>query len=218
MVTAINSLLAGFRSFRARYYEQRPERMQELTTHGQSPEVMVIACSDSRVDPALVLGAEPGELFIVRNVANLVPPYAPDGDYHGTSAALEYAVRDLKVRHIVVLGHSGCGGIKALRCTMSGTPPEREFIAPWMEIAAEACRCGADGVVPEQQSVEHGGIRISLNNLQSFPWVVERVAAGDLMLHGWWVDLAEGRLCAVDADGGMTVLEPLGEGVRGAAE
>ncbi len=217
-VDAIKGLVAGFRAFRARYYEQRPERMHELSTHGQSPAVMVIACSDSRVDPALLLGAEPGDLFMVRNVANLVPPYTPDSTYAGTSSALEFAVRDLKVEHIVVLGHSACGGVEALRNAVSGTPPEREFIAPWMEIAAAACSQGHDGGVPDQQTVEHDGIRISLNNLRSFPWVAERVDAGDLTLHGWWVDLVQGRLCRIEPGGGAVELVPANEELSSVAD
>jgi carbonic anhydrase len=201
MVEAMERLVAGFRGFRARYYEQRPERMRELSDRGQSPDVMLIACSDSRVDPALLLDSEPGELFIARNVANLVPPYGPDDGLHGTSAALEFAVRDLKVKHIVVLGHSACGGIEALRAARAGSPNVREFIAPWMEIASEACPCGVDGDVPEQDAIEQGSIRISLRNLRTFPWIEERIASGDLKLHGWWVDLEQGRLCGVDPDG-----------------
>lgn len=218
MVAAIDRLVAGFRGFRARYYEARPERMIELATHGQTPEVLIIACSDSRVDPALLLGVEPGEVFTVRNVANLVPPYAPDDSHHSTSAALEFAVRDLEVRHIVVLGHSACGGIQSLRAAVAGSPPTREFIAPWVEIAADACRCGDDGEVPDQRTVEQNGIRISLRNLQSFPWVIERVNAGDLMLHGWWVDLNEGRLLTISEHGYTNVLVPADEEVRGAAD
>ncbi len=217
-VATIEALVAGFRAFRARYYEQRPERMHELSTRGQSPAVMVIACSDSRVDPALLLGAEPGDLFTVRNVANLVPPYAPASSYHGTSAALEFAVRDLEVEHIVILGHSACGGIEALRASVSGAPAEREFIAPWMEIAAAACGCGDGDNVPDQRSVEHEGIRISLNNLRSFPWVAEREDAGQLALHGWWIDLAQGRLCRIEPDGSSVELVPVNEEISGAAD
>jgi carbonic anhydrase len=202
MVDTIDRLIAGFRGFRARYYEQRPDRMRELAEQGQSPEVMLIACSDSRVDPALLLDSEPGEIFIVRNVANLVPPYGPDDGHHGTSAALEFAVRDLGVQHIVVLGHSACGGIQALRAAVSGEPSQREFIAPWVEIATEACPCGDDGVVPDQPGVERAAIRISLGNLKTFPWIAEKVANGEIQLHGWWVDLEKGRLCAVDPDKG----------------
>lgn len=205
MVDPIDRLIAGFRGFRARYYEQRPERMQELAREGQSPEVMLVACADSRVDPALLLGSEPGELFVVRNVANLVPPYGPDDGHHGTSAALEFAVRDLEVKHIVVLGHSMCGGIQALRSAMSGEPQSREFIAPWMDIAAQACPCGEEGEVPEQSKVERDSIRISLQNLITFPWIAQKVSTGELKLHGWWIDLDGGRLCAV---------RPEGEGLR----
>ncbi len=217
-VGTIDGLVAGFRAFRARYYEQRPERMHELTTHGQSPAVMVIACSDSRLEPAVLLGAEPGDLFTVRNVANLVPPYTSDITFHGTSAAIEFAVRDLKVRHIVILGHSACGGIQALRAASAGAPSEREFIAPWMSIAAEACRCAEGEEVPDQQSVEHDGIRISLNNLLSFPWVKQAVEAGELTLHGWWVDLVQGRLCHIDPDGSAVEMVPASEEMSGAAD
>jgi carbonic anhydrase len=202
MVDAIDRLVAGFRGFRARYYEQRPERMRELAEQGQSPEVMLIACSDSRVDPALLLDSEPGEIFIVRNVANLVPPYGPDDGHHGTSAALEFAVRDLGVSHIVVLGHSACGGIQALRAAVSGEPSKREFIAPWVEIAKDACPCDEGDSVPDQSIVERDAIRISLANLKGFPWIAEKVACGQVQLHGWWVDLENGRLCAVDPDNG----------------
>lgn len=208
MVEAIERLIAGFRGFRARYYEQRPERMQQLSAMGQSPDVLVIACSDSRVDPALLLGSEPGELFMVRNLANLVPEYGPDARTHGTSAAIEFAVRDLKVRHIVVLGHSACGGIQALRAAVGGAPEKREFMAPWMDIAAEACLCGRDGGIPDQPTVEQDSIRISLRNMRTFPWIDERLRDGSLVLHGWWVNLVDGQLVAISEDGGATDLVP----------
>lgn len=216
MVGAIDGLIAGFRVFRARYYGQRPEHMYELTTRGQSPAVMVIACSDSRVDPALLFATEPGDLFTVRNVANLVPPYTPDSNYHGTSAALEFGVRDLEVAYIVVLGHSACGGIQALREASAGAPADREFIAPWMEIAAAACRCEPGGTVPDPPSVEHEGIRISLKNLRGFPWLEDRVRAGELNLRGWWVDLVDGRLYEIGPDGGMVDLVPAATEMTGA--
>jgi carbonic anhydrase len=217
-VDAVDGLVAGFRSFRARYYEQSPERMHELSTHGQSPTVMVIACSDSRVDPALLLGAEPGDLFTVRNVANLVPPYTPDSNYHGTSAALEFAVRDLKVHHIVILGHSACGGIQALRDAAAGAPAEREFIAPWMDIAAAACPCEDGRDVPDQPTVEHESVRISLTNLRSFPWVDERIRTRELTLHGWWVDLVGGHLCEIKPEGGTVDMVPTQMEISGAAD
>lgn len=201
MVESVYRLVAGFKGFRARYYEQRPERMKELAEQGQHPDVLLIACADSRIDPALLFDSEPGELFVVRNVANLVPPYGPDDNPHGTSSAIEFAVRDLGVGHIVILGHSACGGIQALRATSAGEKFERDFIAPWMQIAADACPCDADGNVPDQETVEHAGIRVSLDNLMTFPWITEKIEAGDLHLHGWWVDLQAGRLCAVDLNG-----------------
>lgn len=201
MVESVQRLVAGFKGFRARYYEQRPERMKELAEQGQHPDVLLIACADSRIDPALLFDSEPGELFVVRNVANLVPPYGPDDNPHGTSSAIEFAVRDLGVRHIVILGHSACGGIQALRATSAGEKFERDFIAPWMQIAAGACPCDADGNVPDQETVEHSGIRVSLSNLMTFPWIAEKIEAGDLHLHGWWVDLQTGRLCAVEREG-----------------
>jgi carbonic anhydrase len=201
---AIERLISGFKAFRVTHFEHRPELFDELITHGQQPEVLMIACSDSRVDPALLLSARPGELFVVRNVANLVPPYAPDGNYHGTSAALEFAVRDLKVKHIVVLGHSRCGGMEALRRSCFGERPNREFIAPWVGIAERACRCadletlsGPDGA----RLVEQEALKISLQNLLTFPWVRERVEMDDLHLHGWWFDLENGHLWSAQRGG-----------------
>lgn len=207
MVEAVQRLVAGYRGFRTRYYEQRPDRMRELVERGQSPDVLVIACADSRIDPALLFDSEPGELFVVRNVANLIPPFGPDGNPHGTSAAMEFAVRDLGVCHVVILGHSACGGIRALRVTSAGEELPRDFIEPWMQIAADACPCDADGNVPDQETVEHSSIRVSLRNLMTFPWIAEKVGAGDLFLHGWWVDLHAGRLCSIDPEGdGVTEL------------
>lgn len=197
---AIARLVAGFRSFRATYYEQRPERIRRLVEEGQAPEIAVVACSDSRVDPALLLQAEPGDIFVVRNVANLVPPYAPDGHYHGTSAALEFAVRDLGVAHVVVLGHSGCGGIAALMAEGTGGEP-REFIRPWVSIAQAARDESAKAEAPEEasaQAVEQAAIKVSLGNLMTFPWIREGVEGDTLALHGWWFDLAAGALWGVE--------------------
>ena len=132
----VDRMLAGFKSFKAMYYEQRPERVEDLVNMGQRPEVLLIACSDSRVDPAILTNAEPGEMFVIRNVANLVPPYEPDENYHGTSSAIEFAVRDLKVKDIVILGHSACGGMQALvEHGEAGKVPDRDFIGEWVSIA-----------------------------------------------------------------------------------
>jgi carbonic anhydrase len=200
-MAAIDKLTAGFRVFRAKYFDQRPEIYEDLVKAGQSPGVLVIACSDSRVDPAILLNAEPGELFVVRNVANLVPPYQPDGHYHGTSAALEFAVRDLGVRDVVVLGHSRCGGMEALRRSLAGDPPSREFIGPWVSIAEHAeCRHDVDD--PDlSRCLEESAIRTSIANLRTFPWVADAERAGKLALHGWWFSIEAGALFALQHDG-----------------
>lgn len=193
-MTDIDKLLAGFAGFRAERFAT--ESFRALARDGQNPRLLVIACSDSRVDPAILFGAGPGELFVVRNVANLVPPYQPDGLFHGTSAAIEFAVRDLGVAHVVVLGHSSCGGIAALAAEGGEA---RDFIGSWMSLAAHTCACGG------AREREQASIRRSVENLHSFPWIAERVAAGELELHGWWFDLEEGRLWRL-ADEGFTPL------------
>lgn len=195
---AIDLLVSGFKVFKARYYEHRPELYENLRTLGQNPEVMVVACSDSRVDPAILLGSEPGELFVVRNVANLIPPYQPDGRLHGTSAALEFGIRDLRVRELIVLGHSGCGGIQALRRCCNGDPlREREFIGPWVSLGMRACEIVPTD--PDGSKTEQAAIEISLENIATFPWVADGVAAGTLTVHGWWFDLQKGQLWGYDA-------------------
>lgn len=200
MISPIARLIAGVRAFRAVYYEQRPERIQTIVENGQKPQVLVIACSDSRVDPAILMNVEPGELFVVRNVANLVPPYEPDNNYHGTSAALEFAIRDLQVSHVIVLGHSKCGGIQALMKNSDGEPVKREFIGPWMNIVDRACsHCRTeDGKLTDGTAVEQTAIRISLDNLATFPWIRERLDSGKLKLHGWWFELETGMLWGLD--------------------
>lgn len=217
---ALQRLRQGIQGFQQRYYAEQPEAMRRLVQHGQSPDTLLISCSDSRVDPALLTDAEPGELFVVRNVANLVPPYAHDGRYNGMGAAIEYAVRDLKVHHIIVLGHAHCGGIKALLNTVAGQKPAREFIADWVSLAEDACchyvsdhsagiDAAAGGRLKEvsleslQQYpylVERAAIQGSLDNLLTYPWLRERVEAGDLSLHGWWFDLESGDLWTTDGD------------------
>ena len=196
-MSALDELLSGFKDFRTRYFEEKPEVYAKLVKRGQSPEVLVIGCCDSRADPAILLSAEPGELFIVRNVANLVPPYEPDSHYHGTSAGLEFAVRDLKVRHVLVLGHSGCGGIQAL-LDPARALERREFIAQWVSIA-DRIRKDAGIVTPsDTRAAEQAAIRVSLANLLTFPWISERVKSGALSIHGWWFDLDQGALWGID--------------------
>ena len=189
-------LIEGYRRFRETAYREHHALYEALVSQGQAPRAMIIGCSDSRVDPAILFGTEPGEVFVVRNVANLVPPYAQSGNYHGTSAALEFAVRSLQVEHVIVLGHARCGGIAALLNDFAGLGSD--FIRPWMQIAApareraldEAQTAGAD----PQRCCEHEAIKVSLRNLASFPWISERVRSGRLQLHGWYFDLETGEL------------------------
>lgn len=203
---------AAIRGFKTRFYEKQPETMRTLLEEGQHPTTLLIGCSDSRVDPALLMGAGPGDLFVVRNVANLVPPYRPGAVLDGVGAAIEYAVLDLQVQHVIVLGHAHCGGIKALLNTVSGERPEREFIADWVSMATEACchyvpdpaRGGGvravslDSLKGHPYLVERAAIQGSLRNLLSYPWLKVAVDDGRLTLHGWWFDLESGDLWATD--------------------
>jgi carbonic anhydrase len=201
----MDELIAGYRRFRAETWPQQRARFEALAAAGQRPHTMVIACSDSRVDPQMIFAAGPGELFVVRNVANLVPPYLPDALFHGTSAAVEFAVQALRVARIVVMGHALCGGIRAL---LDGAPPEApDFVANWMGIAqharAVALRCDAPD--QRQEIAEHEAVRISLANLMTFPWVAEGVAEGRLRLRGAHFGVATGRLMVLDGTtGGFT--------------
>ncbi len=190
-------LIDGFRRFRAHHFAEEAGQYRELVQFGQAPKALVVACCDSRVDPALVLDCAPGDLFVIRNVANLVPPAENQGHYHGTSAALEFGVRNLQVSHVIVLGHTQCGGIHAL---LEGTVASEEtYIAEWMGIA-EAARKQVDsefsGATQPQRhrACEQRSILVSLDNLMTFSWVRERVEAGKLALHGWHFDIEEGEL------------------------
>lgn len=197
----MDELVIGYRRFRQETWPQQRARFEDLAARGQSPHTMVIACSDSRVDPQMIFSADPGELFVVRNVANLVPPYMPDALFHGTSAAVEFAVRVLQVKRIVVMGHALCGGIRAL---IEGTPPEaQDFVGNWISIAARAREVALRCDTPEarQEAGEHEAVRVSLANLMTFPWVAEAVAEERLVLRGAHFGVATGRLVLVPAEG-----------------
>lgn len=188
-------LIEGYRRFRETYWQEHRDVFEALAA-GQNPRVMVIACCDSRVDPQLIFDAKPGEIFVVRNVANLVPPYSPNRDHHGTSAALEFAVKGLNVEHIVVLGHAQCGGVRALLTSDEGH--EDDFIGSWMQIA-HAARSRALSEAPDdgetaQRICEHETVRVSLRNLMTFPWIRQRVEADKLQLHGWYFAIETGDL------------------------
>lgn len=191
----IATLLNGFQNFYQEYFIDKPEVYEDLVKNGQSPKTLVIACSDSRVDPSILMDAKPGDIFVIRNVANLVPPYESEiGGCHGTSAAIEYAVRHLEVENIIILGHSDCGGIKAL---VNDQEQDETFIDTWLYIASDAknaaLKAGHDhGKACEL--CEKESVRISVGNLMTFPFVRERVEAGKLDLHGWYFNLKSGSL------------------------
>jgi carbonic anhydrase len=195
-------LIAGFQRFRERSFADDDAQFHDLVQFGQSPTTLVVGCCDSRVDPALILDCAPGDLFVIRNVANLVPPAENLGHYHGTSAALEFGVRNLAVQHIIVLGHAHCGGIHAL--LEGGVARDDSFIAEWMRIADAAREkieqelAGAGGEV-RQRACEQQAILVSLNNLMTFPWIRERVEQGRLALHGWYFDIEHGELLGYNA-------------------
>lgn len=193
----IERFITGFRSFQKDYFGQDVSLFEPLK-QGQHPKTMFIGCSDSRVDPAILTNCSPGDIFTVRNVANLVPPCEEGEGLHGVSAALEFAVCHLRVEHIIVLGHSRCGGIEALMAGSCGCK-DAGFISGWMSIAAparEKVLADLSGKSPQlqQRAVEQASILISLENLHSFPWVAQRVSAGTLTLHGWYFDLNAGEL------------------------
>ncbi len=207
VMTDFDSLLTGYRRFRAGPYNEQRQRFDSLANQGQFPKTLVIACSDSRVDPSRIFDAEPGDMFVVRNIANLVPPYQPDDGRHGVSAALEYAVTQLKVEDIVVLGHARCGGVAA---SLSGVFDNAEhgeggFVANWVSIMApardrirEAAKMSND--IDAASALELEAIRISLANLRSFPFVAAAEAAGEVEIHGALFDIADGILRVLDPE------------------
>jgi len=197
----IEKLLEGYSRFRNGYFQRNRKRLEKLALE-QAPEVAMVSCCDSRVDPGILFDVDPGEIFVIRNVANLVPPYETRGDYHGTSAALEFAVTCLNVKQIIVLGHANCGGIKALMESDASINSDG-FINNWMQIAAPAKQevtARSDLATPEQQidACEKTAISYSLRNLMTHPWIRSRVEAGNLELLGYFYDLRTGELSGVD--------------------
>ncbi len=192
-------LIQRYHGWKATTYQGNKAWYRRLAESGQHPRAMVISCCDSRVHVTSIFGADEGEFFIHRNIANLVPPYNPDGEYHGTSAAVEYAVTALKVAHIVVLGHSSCGGVKGCHDMCAGNAPELElkssFVGRWMDIL----RPGYERVLPlpaaeQTRALEKQAVLVSLENLMTFPFVRDAVESEFLTLHGLWNDTGEGGL------------------------
>jgi carbonic anhydrase len=202
MNKAILRLMAGFRRFREKYFLEEDSVYHKLASSGQTPKTLLIGCSDSRVDPAILTGASPGELFVVRNVANLVPPCEPSAvGFHGTSSAIEFAVVNLKVENIIILGHRQCGGIRAL---MTGATEKRDsFVGQWMTIADPAREevlshhPDADDET-KWRLAEMESIKVSLKNLQSFPFVREAIQTRQMNLIGVYFDLEQGQLWEYD--------------------
>ena len=193
----MDDLIEGYRKFRAEVWPAERSRYEALAHWGQSPETMLLACSDSRVDPQSIFAAVPGEMFVLRNVAAIAPPYQPDTPgYHGASAALEFGVRVLKVSRLVVMGHAQCGGVKAL---VYGAPPQaRDFVAAWVDIGKPALPKSGE---PNLADVEAEVVRLSMKNLMTFPWIAEAVEAGRLSVQGFMFDIHNGVLSRVTPEG-----------------
>jgi carbonic anhydrase len=199
-------LLEGYQSFMTGRYTAERNRYRELAEAGQEPHTLVIACCDSRAAPETVFDCGPGELFVVRNVANLVPPYAPDGNYHATSAALEFAVQSLRIRQVVVLGHGRCGGIKAALDVNAAPLSPGDFIGQWMGLLKPAAQQIQDSLLltsgERQFALEHISIRNSIANLRTFPCVKILEDRGKMALHGAWFDISTGELWVMDSQTG----------------
>ncbi len=200
------ALTKGYQDFRAGRFAEESERYRRLAAEGQTPESLVIACCDSRAAPETIFNALPGEIFVVRNVANIVPPYRPDGEYHSTSAALEFAVQSLKVKHVVVLGHGRCGGIKAALDPSVEPLSPGDFIGKWMELLAPAAEAIATNEwltgSERQTALERISIRFSIENLRTFPCISILEQKGKLKLHGAWFDISSGELWVMNAETG----------------
>jgi carbonic anhydrase len=198
------SLVQGYHRFRDNAYVEQKARFDQLASEGQAPPVMIISCCDSRVDPATIFDTVPGQVFALRNVANLVPPYETGGGLHGVSAAIEFGVTGLQVKHIVVLGHAQCGGISAALKGGDLGVPGGSFVDDWVDIIRDA----RDSVVADapddpQTTLELDAIKVSLKNLRSFPFIAEREFAGELKLHGAYFGIAEGVLHVLDETSGQ---------------
>ncbi len=202
------SLTDRYRRFRHRHFVQNSDHYEELATHGQNPETMIISCSDSRVDPETIFSAMPGELFIVRNVANLIPPYETGGKYHGVSAAVEFAVMNLRIKNLIVMGHSGCGGIKAALDQSAAIQTEAQFISRWMSMLDDARLSVLSShqnspQAVKQEALEKEGIKQAIKNLRTFPFVRDQEERGRLSLHGAHFDIRSGTLTVLNHSRGM---------------
>lgn len=203
----VNSFLKGFRRFQRHYFDRHPELYGRLFTEGQRPRALMVACCDSRCDPGMLTDSEPGDMFVVRNVANLVPPHVQAVSYAGTTSAIAFAICNLEVAHVIVMGHARCGGIRALMENKEPGCDEERLIAKWLGIAADA-RDKVLQELPEKskevqaRACEQAAILKSLENLMSYPWISRRVNEGKLALHGWYFDMENGTLMQYNSDAG----------------
>jgi carbonic anhydrase len=200
---ALERLLKGFADFRLGYYHDHLDLFEKLATEGQSPKILIVGCADARVDPGILTQTKPGDIFTVRNIGAMVPPALdpPDQQQHGTSAAIEFAVRGLAVEHIVILGHALCGGIAALVDGDKSAFADYDYLSTWTAIAQDVRDLAVEklkGRTHEEilRVVEQAAVVNSVRNLMSFPWVAEKVKAGTLVLHAWWFNLTKGQLYA----------------------
>jgi carbonic anhydrase len=192
-----------YRRFKFRHFSPNQDHYEQLASNGQSPEVMLVSCCDSRVDPEAILSAMPGELFVVRNVANLVPPYETTGKYHGVSAALEFAALTLRVKHIIIMGHSGCGGVRACLEHDATRQTEAAFIRNWMSLLDQAKAKVTQDTMSQplasmQAALEREGVRTSIANLRTFPCIQILEGKGRIALHGAYFDIATGTLSVLN--------------------
>ncbi|WP_340253864.1 carbonic anhydrase [Roseobacter sp. HKCC-CH-9208] len=190
-------LLERYQDWKVKSFPENRDWFRKLATEGQSPKAMVIACCDSRVAVTSVFGQRTGELFIHRNIANLVPPFTPDGQHHGTAAAVEFAIKNLKIEHLIIMGHSNCGGVRGCIDMCQGRAPDLEkkesFVGRWLDVLRPGFERVKDITPPEVQQtmLEKEGIQVSLENLMSYPVVAEAVGSKNLTLHGIWADIAD---------------------------
>lgn len=204
-----DKLLDGYRRFKQGYFSQNLDKIQEMARH-QRPSYVLITCCDARLEPSLIFDTEPGELFVIRNVANLVPPYEIEGSYHGTSAALEFAITVLEVPEIIVLGHSRCGGIRSLVLEHEKLAPN-SFIERWMSIVAPVAKMADPEKLDDIKTFnrcEQAAVGFSLRNLMTYPWIASRVEAGTLKISGWHYNIFTGALKQVhDQDTISTIVD-----------
>ncbi len=205
---AFKRLVDGFTEFRTQYYPQHRALYDKLASDGQAPKILIVGCSDARVDPAILTQTQPGDLFVIRNVGAIVPPIQRDHQFHGTSSAMEFAVRALEVEHIVVLGHALCGALGALIEGRDSPLAHYDFLFNWVRIAQPA-KTAVLAAMPDapvdyrRRTIEQASVLNTVANLMTFDWLVERVQAGKLSVHGWYFDLTAAQLWSFDPPSGM---------------